>query len=99
VKEEEVLIIAGYLYVHPEERDRWVDAHHEVVQRARSQPGCIDLYFSADPVEPGRVNMFEQWETEDHLEAWRAIADPPPKPEILRADVQKHQISSSGPPF
>jgi hypothetical protein len=45
------------------------------------------------------MNMFEQWESEVHLEAWRAIADPPPKPEILRANVQKHQISSSGPPL
>jgi hypothetical protein len=43
--------------------------------------------------------MFEQWESEEYLEAWRAVADPPPKPEILRANVQKHQISSSGPPF
>jgi quinol monooxygenase YgiN len=94
-----MLIIAGHLYVDPDERDKWVEAHYEIVKRARSQPGCIDLYFSADPVEQGRVNMFEQWESEERLEAWRAIADPPPKPEILRASVQKHQISSSGPPF
>lgn len=94
-----MLIIAGSLYVRPEERDKWVGAHDEVVMGARSQPGCIDLWFSADPVEPGRVNMFEQWESEEHLQAWRAVADPPPKPEILRANVQKHQISSSGPPF
>jgi quinol monooxygenase YgiN len=94
-----MLIIAGNLYVHPEERDEWVETHREIVKRARSQSGCIDLYFSADPLEDGRVNMFEQWESEEHLGAWRAVADPPPKPEILRANVQKHQISSSGPPF
>jgi quinol monooxygenase YgiN len=97
--EEAMLIIAGNLYVDPHERDKWVEAHDEVVKRARSQAGCIDLSFSPDPVEPGRVNMFEQWDSEEHLEAWRAIADPPPKPEFIRANVQKHQISSSGPPL
>lgn len=94
-----MLIIAGELYVAPEDRDTWVAAHRDVVKRARSAPGCVDLHISADPVEEGRVNMFEQWESEDDLQAWRAVADPPPGPEILGGTVQKHQISSSGPPF
>jgi quinol monooxygenase YgiN len=54
MRRPEMLIIAGSLYVPPQERDKWVDAHDEVVRRARSQPGCIDLYFCADPVEEGR---------------------------------------------
>jgi hypothetical protein len=32
-----MLIAAGKLYVHPQERDRWVAAHHEVTRTARSQ--------------------------------------------------------------
>lgn len=28
-------------------------------------------------IEERRVNMFEQWESEE-LEAWRAVAEPPP---------------------
>jgi quinol monooxygenase YgiN len=94
-----MLIVAGKLYVHPEERDRWVTAHGEVTKTARFQPGCLDLYLAADPLEPGRVNLFEQWESEAALEAWRAVANPPPKPEIREASIQKHQVSSSGPPF
>jgi quinol monooxygenase YgiN len=94
-----VLIIAGSLYVPPEERDRWVRAHYDIVKLARSQPGCVDLAISADPVEEGRVNLFEQWESEEHLELWRALAEPPPKPEILSASVQKHHVSSSESPF
>jgi quinol monooxygenase YgiN len=94
-----MLIIAGNLYVHPEDREAWVEAHHEILKIARRAPGCIDLYFCADPIDEGRVNMFEQWESEEALEAWRAAAEPPPKPEILSANVLKHQISSSAPPF
>jgi quinol monooxygenase YgiN len=94
-----MLIIAGKLYMAPEERDKWVAAHYEVIKRARSAPGCVDLYLSADLIEAGRVNMFELWDSEEHLAAWRAVADPPPKPEILGGDVQKYQISSTGPPL
>ena len=94
-----MLIVAGKLYVHPQERDRWVAAHHEVTRIARSQPGCLDLHLSADPLEEGRINLFEQWESEAALQAWRAAADPPPKPEILDASIQKHHISRSEPPF
>jgi quinol monooxygenase YgiN len=94
-----MLIVAGQLYVHPDDRDPWVQAHHEVVQAARRFPGCLDLYFCADPIDQRRVNMFEHWESEEALQAWRTVAQPPPKPEILDASVHKYQISSSGPPF
>jgi quinol monooxygenase YgiN len=94
-----MLIVAGHLSVRPEDRDPWVEAHREVVKSARSFPGCIDLFVAADPTDDGRVNMFELWESEQALTAWRAIADPPPRPKILEATVLKHQISSSGPPF
>jgi len=94
-----MLIIAGKLYMAPEDCDKWVASHYDVIQRARAAPGCVDLYLGADPVEAGRVNLFEQWESEEHLEAWRATANPPPKPEIVGGDVQKYQISSSSPPL
>jgi len=54
-----MLIIAGKLHVHPQERDRWVAAHEEITRIARSQPGCLDLHLSADPLEEGRINLFD----------------------------------------
>lgn len=94
-----MLIIAGKLYMDPQERDQWVAAHDDVIKRARAMPGCRDLYVSADPIEAGRANIFELWESEEQLEAWRAIADPPPRPVILGGNVEKYEISSAGPPF
>ena len=94
-----MLIVAGYLRVRPDERGPWVDAHHDIVQIPRRAPGCIALSFSADPIDQSRVNMFELWQSEQALEAWRAAAAPPPKPEILAATVRKYQISSFGRPF
>jgi hypothetical protein len=42
-KEAAMLTIAGKLYVHPQERDRWVTAHDEITRTARSQPRCSGL--------------------------------------------------------
>jgi quinol monooxygenase YgiN len=95
-----MLIIAGKAYVAPEERDRYVELQQALVRRARDAPGCRDMAITADPLEPGRVNLFELWESEEHLAAWRKVARAPRgAPSMLSADVQKHQISSSGTPF
>ena len=84
----------------PEERDRYVELHKDLVRRARVAPGCRDVAITADPLEPGRVNVFELWESEEHLAAWREVANAPADaPPMLSDDVQKYQISSSGPPF
>ena len=52
-------IIAGYITVDEDERDRYVEAHRDLVVRARKAPGCLDVAITADPVDPRRVNNFE----------------------------------------
>ncbi len=95
-----MLIVSGKIYVAPEDREKHVASFTDMIRRARAWPGCLDLVIAADPIETGRVNMFEHFESEEHLAAWRAVANPPdPVTEMLSADVAKHQISKSGPPF
>lgn len=94
------VIIAGYVRVEPEDRDRYVEGHQNVVARAREHPGCLDVSICADPLDPGRINIFEHWESAEVLDAWRAIAPPPAvSAEIRDAVVAKHVVASSGPPF
>ena len=94
------VIVAGKVYVEPGERDRLIEGHRVVVERAREHPGCLDVSISPDPVEPGRVNIFEHWESAATLDAWRAIS-PRPTGSVELKDVQvfKHEVSRSGPPF
>lgn len=54
------LIIAGKLYVDPRDRDRFIEGHRVIVERAREQPGCLNLAISPDPTEAGRVNSMLQ---------------------------------------
>ena len=94
------VIVAGKVYVDPDERDEFVDAHRGIVEKAREQPGCLDLSISPDPGEPGRVNVFEHRESAAALDAWRALAEPPATSVRLRDEQMfKHQVSESGPPF
>jgi quinol monooxygenase YgiN len=94
------VIVAGKVYVEPAERDRFVEAHQHIVERARAHPGCLDLAISPDPIEVGRVNIFEYFESAGALAAWRAVAPPPSGAIGIKDDqVAKHVISSSGPPF
>lgn len=91
-----MVIIAGWFTVAPEDRDKCVEMDKDLVRRARSAPGCLDIAVSADPLDGGRVNMFECWESEAQFAMWRAQADPPPVfTDILGGDLQKHQISTS----
>ncbi|MFG7940369.1 putative quinol monooxygenase [Streptomyces cacaoi] len=94
------VIVAGKVYVDPEDRDRFIEGHHPIVEAARSHPGCLDLSIAPDPIEPGRVNNFEYWESQEALDAFRATA---PRPsvsvEIKKDQVLKHVVSYTGPPF
>ena len=66
-----MVIVAGHLVVDPESRDDYVAGCIEVVRQARRTPGCLDFALSADVLEPGRVNIFERWESQAAVEAFR----------------------------
>jgi quinol monooxygenase YgiN len=66
-----VVIVAGYVVVDPEQRDDYLSGCAEVVRQARRTAGCLDFSISADLLEPGRVNVFERWESQAAVEAFR----------------------------
>ena len=89
-----MFIIAGTLYVDPAGRDAYLASCTETVRQARSAPGCVDFAVSADLVEPGRINVYERWESEEQLLAFRGSG---PTEEqtvaILGAEVHRYLIS------
>jgi quinol monooxygenase YgiN len=94
------LIIAGKVYVDPSGRDGFIEGHRVVVEQARQYPGCLDVSISPDPLEPGRVNVVEYWESAEVLEAWRARSPRPTTSVPIQSDhVLKHEISHTGLPF
>ena len=95
-----MLIVAGHAEVAAGSRDDYVAAHRDLIRRCRQAPGCLDAAISADPVEPGRVNIFERWGSQEHLDAWRAVADAPDTGIPFDAgEVQLFVVSDVRPPF
>jgi len=66
-----MIIIAGRLQVDRADRDRYVADCIAVVQQARTAQGCLDFAITADTVEPDRINVYERWESDAHLERFR----------------------------
>jgi quinol monooxygenase YgiN len=92
-----VLIIAGHLTTDPADRDGFVAQCAAAVSAARSAPGCLDFALTADTLDPTRVNVFERWESEDELLAFRGSGpDTGTGARILGADVRRYGISSVG---
>lgn len=80
-------------------REAAVEAHAEMVGRARRHDGCIDLAISAaDPLDPRRINIFELWRDQEALDAWRTIADPPDVPRT-ETHVRLYRSEKAENPF
>jgi quinol monooxygenase YgiN len=70
-KEDAMVIVAGYLVVEPSERDGYLVGCKAVVQEARRTPGCLDFAISADLLDPSRIDVFERWESQAAVDAFR----------------------------
>jgi quinol monooxygenase YgiN len=90
-----MLIIAGTLTLDPDHRSAFLTANADVVAQARQTTGCLDFVQAADPLDPGRINVYERWDTEEHLLAFRGAGQPDSdSPPILAAHVQRYIISA-----
>jgi quinol monooxygenase YgiN len=58
-------------------------------------PGCLDFAITADLVDPGRIDIFERWETQAAVEAFRGGG---PSDEqsaaILSASVAEYDVAA-----
>jgi quinol monooxygenase YgiN len=89
-----VVIVAGHVVVDPQERDDYLAGCVEVVRQARRAPGCLDFALSADLLEPGRVNIFERWESVAAVQAFRGGGPSDEQGAAIRAaSVAEYDIS------
>jgi quinol monooxygenase YgiN len=95
-----MIIVAGYVYVDPSERDRYVTAFSGFIERTRRLPGCLDMAISGDAADESRVNIFELWESDEILQAFRARANVPNTGiKFHGGAIQEFVIASTRNPF
>jgi quinol monooxygenase YgiN len=93
-----MVIVSGRIYVRPDSRTAFLASSAQAIVQARVAPGCRDFVVAADPLEVDRVNVYEEWETEDALLSfWGNGPDQDMASSIVRARVARHIVSSTGP--
>lgn len=93
-----MIIVAGHLTVAAAEREAYLTSVEQVNALARASVGCLDFVQVADPIEGNRIVIFERWEDDAALLAFRSSGTPgdeaAPGPPILSAAVAKYRISA-----
>ena len=92
-----MIIVAGSLSVDPSGRDAYLEGCREVVAAARGADGCLDFALSADLLEPGRINVFERWDSADSLSRFRGSGPSGDQLEELRQiRVAEYEVLADG---
>ena len=98
-----MIVIAGHVVLDPKQREKAEAAAREMMSETRKEQGCISYTFSADLEEPGRFQIFEEWEGDEALRAHFA------SPHMARFQqavgglgvremkVQRYEVSKVGP--
>lgn len=93
-----MIIVSGRIFVRAGTREEFLASSAEAIVQARQSPGCRDFVIAADPIEPDRVNVYEEWDSVEELVAFRGNGpDDSLSSVIEHAVVSRHNISSSGP--
>jgi heme-degrading monooxygenase HmoA len=91
-----VIIVSGRIQVAAGTREVYLASSMSAIVSARAAPGCLDFVLSADPIEPDRINVYEEWDTEADLLAFRGDGpEPDMAAQILKVDVSRHQVDCS----
>ena len=93
-----MIIVSGALFVDPAEREAYLHQCRTVIVTARASAGCLDFHLSADPLEPDRINVYEQWDSPAAVEAFRGSGPTELQASSIReARVFQHEVASSVP--
>jgi quinol monooxygenase YgiN len=62
------IIISGTVDLPPEKLEAALAAAKPLIEGALTEPGCLDYDWCPDPLNPGRLRVFERWESEEALD-------------------------------
>ncbi|MDT5148971.1 MAG: hypothetical protein QOI01_704 [Mycobacterium sp.] len=88
------VIVAGYVVVDPGERAAYLADCVDVVRQARSAAGCLDFAISGDLLDDGRVNVYERWESQTAVEAFRGDGPSDEGAALMSASVAEYEVAA-----
>jgi len=63
------IIISGVVDIDPDQMDKAMEGAGPLIKGAMTQDGIMDYDWCPDPLTPGRIRVFERWESEEALAA------------------------------
>ena len=76
-----MVIVSGVFELEPADRDAFLAGRSDAMARSRAEDGCLEYVFAADPIDPGRVVLYERWASQAALETHMAGMREWPRPE------------------
>jgi quinol monooxygenase YgiN len=64
-----MIVVTGYLTIDPAKRAEVEAAIATLVPLTVAEDGCVEYRYATDVLEPNRINIWEQWESEDAMTA------------------------------
>lgn len=89
-----MVIVAGHITVEPQQRESYLAGCVSIVKQARRAAGCLDFAITADLIDPGRVNIYERWESQAAVKTFRRSGRSNKRlPARLSASVAEYDIA------
>jgi quinol monooxygenase YgiN len=98
-----MLVIAGTITLDPADREKAIAAAVDMMEATRKETGCVAYTFSGDFSDPAIIHLFEQWESQEalnahfqapHMATFQAALG---GLSVKNMAVQKYEISAVGP--
>ena len=99
------IIISGTIDLPPENLEAALAAGKPLIEGALTQPGCLDYDWCPEPTHPGRIRVFERWESEAALAShfrnrwYLEMRDAIGRSGVLVADTAKYRVDLEEPVY
>jgi quinol monooxygenase YgiN len=99
------IVIAAQIDLDPAQRAEALASAKPHIDAALAQDGCIAYDWSADGNNPARVNVFEEWESEEALahhfanDAYAGMRDHIGTFGLTAAASKKYRVDAEGPVY
>ncbi len=68
------VVYNAYYRVHPDDRQKFIDAVTDHIPFTADQSGCVFYVFAADIIDPNTFHLSEGWEDEEAISVHHASA-------------------------
>jgi quinol monooxygenase YgiN len=100
-----MIVISGRIRLLEAEVESFVQAASAMAVTSREEPGCVDYRFAIDIEDALVLQQFEQWESQEALDAhfatphFAAFAETLLRAVDAQAEFTRYVVSSAGPLF